>query len=108
MTIDQVISHYQLTEALLDPEASGRAGEAARVQIQAFIDEYCGTHPRPWPRPWPWPPLDIDKVEPIELLIAGAQFEIAARAKNPLQEAFAAAAEQLMQIGVKRLEQEQV
>lgn len=108
MTIDRAVSQFQLTETLLGREASEQAIEAVGMQIQAFVDDYCGTRPRPWPRPWPWPPFESEKIEPLDLLIAGAQFEIAARAKNPLQETFAAAAEQLMQTGVQRLEQERV
>lgn len=108
LTIDQAVSQYQLAEALLGREAAGRASEAARSQIQAFVDEWCGTHPRPWPRPWPWPPvLDPKTVQPAELLVAGAQFETAAQLKNPLQETFSAAAAQLIDVGLQRLRETQ-
>jgi hypothetical protein len=101
--IDRVVAQYQFAETLAGAEQSERALEAVRSQIWEFVDDYCGTRPPKWP--WPWPPrFDPARLRPLDLLVAGAQFQKAADLQNPLQADFSAAADQLFETGLKRLE----
>lgn len=98
--IDRAVAQYQLAEV----EQSKSAVEGVRLQMRAYVDDFCGTRPPRWPRPWPWPPkFDPADVHPVELLIAGAEFQRAAALNNPLQADFSAAADQLFENGFKRL-----
>ena len=81
--------------------------EATRSYIREFVDDYCGTRPPRWPWPWPWPPMgDPAQLRPIDLLMAGAQFQKAADSmmENPMQADFSNAADQLIEAGLRRME----
>src|SRR5262249_55874872 len=94
-------------EALAVTEQSERLTAAFGLQIREFVDDYCGTRPPRWPRPWPWPPkFDPAQLRPLDLLVAGAQFQKAADSapSNPLQAEFSAAADRLFETGLKRIE----
>ncbi len=102
--IDRVVAQYQFAETLAGAQQSERSLQAVRSQIQAFVDDYCGTRPPKWSWPWPWPPkVDSTRLRPIDLLVAGAQFQKAAALQNPLQADFSSAADQLFETGLKRL-----
>lgn len=104
--IDQAIALYRSAE-LLPAEQSERTFAAVRSSIREFVDDYCGTRPPRWPRPWPWPPkFDSARLRPLDLLVAGVQFQKAADfgSNNPLQADFSAAADQLLETGLQRLE----
>jgi hypothetical protein len=105
--IDQAVALYRSAEMLSSGEQSERAFEAARSYIREFVDETCGTVPRRWPLPWPWPlKSDIAQHNPLDLLVAGAQFQKAADAitDSPLHADLTAAADQLFEAGLRRLE----
>jgi hypothetical protein len=104
--IDQAVAQYRSAE-MLSAEQSERAFEAVRSYIREFVDDYCGTRPPRWPRPWPWPPkFDPAQLRPLDLLVAGAQFQKAADfgLNNPLQADFSAAADQLLETGLRQME----
>jgi hypothetical protein len=74
-------------------------------QIHEFVDDDCGTRPPRWP--WPWPPqFDLLNCVPEICFVAGTPFQKAAglELNNPLQANFSAAADQLFEAGMKRLE----
>jgi hypothetical protein len=109
MVIDRVVAEYQFVEVAAGAGTSEGAHDGVRLRISEFIDDFCGTRPRRWPLPWPWPPkLDPAQIRPLDLLLAGAQFQRASDAMvdNPLQADFSAAADQLLQTGLNRLESE--
>lgn len=98
--IDQAVAQYQFIEASAGQD---RAMESTRSYIREFVDDYCGTRP---PR-WPWPQVgDLAQLSPIDLLMAGAQFQKAADAmmENPMQTDFSEAADQLFEAGLRRME----
>jgi hypothetical protein len=102
--IDQAVAQYRSAE-MLSAEQSERAFEAVRSYMREFVDDYCGTRPPRWPRPWPWPPqLDSVQLHPIDLLVAGAQFQKAADFDHPLRTDFSSAADQLFEAGLRRME----
>jgi hypothetical protein len=105
--IDQTVSQYRFAEVMGSGDYSQGAIETIRRHIREFVDDYCGTGARRWPLPWPFP-LGFDPAElnPIDLLIAGAQFQKAADsvADGPLQADYSAAADRLLKTGLQRLE----
>jgi hypothetical protein len=105
--IDQAVALYRSAEMLSSGDQSERAFEAVRSYIRESVNETCGTVPRRWPLPWPWPlKPDIVQRDPLDLLVAGAQFQKAADAitDSPLQADLTAAADQLFETGLGRLE----
>jgi hypothetical protein len=105
--IDRAVAQYQFAETLAGTEQSERLTAAIGSQVREFVDDYCGTRPPQWPRPWPWPPkFDPAQLRPLDLLIAGAQFQKAAdlAPNNPLQADFSTAANELFGTGLKRME----
>jgi hypothetical protein len=103
MAIAQIGSQFTFAEAVLGRDAGGRALEIARTSVSEFLDD-CGTPPHRHPWPWPWPL--VEPIGPLEQLVAGAQFELAARVKSPLQETFAAAGDQLTKLGLQGLQKQ--
>lgn len=107
MVIDRVIAEYRFATLAIEAGRSEGALEGFRLRISELVDDLCGTRPPRWPLPWPWPPkLDPDQIRPLDLLLAGAQFQRAADAMvdNPLQADFTAAADCLLETSLKRLE----
>jgi hypothetical protein len=107
--IDRAVAQYQFAEVLAGTEQSEGVTTAVGLQIREFVDDYCGTRPPKWPRPLPWPPqFDPAQLRPLDLLIAGAQFQKAAdlAPDNPLREDFLAAANQLFETGLRRMERQ--
>ena len=106
--IAQVLTLHELTEALASDGGERGLGVIQR-KLSEFVDEWCGTRPHPKPFPWPWGPFvsGTEELQPIELIVAGAQFQKAADALegNALQESFEGAADRLLQTGVSRLEE---
>ena len=107
--IAQALTLHELTEALAS-DGGERALGVIHRKVSEFVDDWCGTPPRyPKPFPWPWGPLvrGTEELQPIELFVAGAQFQKAADALegNALQEIFEGAADRLLQTGVSRLEE---
>jgi len=105
--IDQSVAQYRFAEVMGGGEHSEGAIETIRRHIREFVDDYCGTGARRWPLPWPFPlGLDPADLDPIDLLVAGAQFQKAADsvADGPLQADYSAAADRLLKTGMQRLE----
>jgi hypothetical protein len=107
--VDQVVAQYRLAEVMGGSEQAERAIEVLRAQIGEFVDEYCGNgRPRRGPLPSPYPlGLDPEELTAMDLLAAGTQFQKAADSMadgSPLQEHFSAAADQLIETGMGRLE----
>ena len=107
--IAQALTMHELTEALASDGGERTLGVIQR-KVSAFVDDWCGTpshYPRPFP--WPWGPIvrGTEELQPIELIVAGAQFQKAADALEgtALQESFEGAADRLLQTGVSRLEE---
>jgi hypothetical protein len=102
--IDRAFSQYQFAEMLGDGEQSEKIISVTRSQIQEFVDEYCGNGRPKWPRPRK---LDAVELQPIDLIVAGIQFQKMAdlAVDNPLSEDLSAAADKLLEVGLNRLEQ---
>lgn len=101
MIIDQAVTQYQFASVSAGSELSEKAIAVARVYVHDAIDDWCGTRPRKWPRP---PKFDPAQLRPIDLLVAGAQFQKVAALSNPLQAVFSEAADKLFSTGLKRME----
>jgi hypothetical protein len=88
---------------------SGDNEHPARVineSLSALIDNFCGTPPFKGPFPGPWGPLlDSETLHPVNLIMAGIQFQKAAGAfdGHPLHDALDQAAERLLGEGFNRL-----
>lgn len=104
LTIDRIVGMAQFAE--------GMGGESfartARGTISDFVDDWCGTPPRPrWPLPWPFPlRLNDDmKIQPADLIVMGIQFHRAAEAMagSPLAADLADAGNRLAQTGLERI-----
>jgi hypothetical protein len=106
--IAQVLNLHEVSEALAS-DGGERAMGMIQSKVSEFVDDWCGTDTRPKPFPWPWGPIvrGTEELQPIELIVAGAQFQKAADALegNVLQESFEGAADRLLQTGVSRLEE---
>ena len=81
---------------------------SAGESLVAFADDICGTppHPRPFPFPGPWGPvLDPETLHPLNLLVAGVEFQRAADSlsEHPLHDAFERSAERLLDAGLSRM-----
>jgi hypothetical protein len=108
ITIARALALHETAEAL-----AGDGGERALGMIQRnvseLVDDWCGTRPHPRPFPWPWGPIvrGTDELQPIDLLVAGAQFQKAAYALegSALPAAFQGAADRLLKTGLSRLEE---
>jgi hypothetical protein len=105
IVIDQAVAHFQIAEGCAGAEQMERRAETIRSDIREFVDDFCGIRPPRWPRPWPWPPTLVSaQLCPLDLLVAGAQFQKAANLANPLQADLSSAADQLFEAGLKRME----
>jgi hypothetical protein len=107
--IAQALNLHEVSEALAS-DGGERAVGAIQSKVSEFVDDWCGTNTRPKPFPWPWGPIvrGTEELQPIELIVAGAQFQKAADALEgnaALQESFEGAADRLLRTGVSRLEE---
>ena len=52
--------------------------------VNGLVGNWCGSGVHPRPFPWPWGPLlrGTEPLEPIELIVAGAQFQKAAPSRD--------------------------
>jgi hypothetical protein len=107
LAISQSLAMHELAEVLA-PDGGKRAVDLIQRNVSDLVDDWCGTRPHPKPYPWPWGPIirSTDELQPIELIVAGAQFQKAADALNNsvLRDAFQEAANRLLKTGVARLE----
>lgn len=104
--IDQTLAQLGFAQ-LLGAAQSESAVKGVRSRIKEMADEFCGTVPHHFPLPHPWPPkFDFTRLTAIDILVVGVQFQRTADAmtNNPLQADFAAAADQLLETGLKRFE----
>jgi hypothetical protein len=101
--IDRAFSQYQFAEMLGGSEQSENIISATRSLIQEFVDGCITGRPK-WPRPRR---LDAVELQPIDLVIAGVQFQKIAdlAVDNPLREDLGAAADKLLEVGLNRLGQ---
>jgi hypothetical protein len=107
--IDRANSLLRASAVLAGGESEKRATGVIVSQVMEDIENICGNGMRHWPFPWPWPgPWKLDPVEisPIDLLVAGSEFQayVDTFKGAPLTDAFAKAAETLMATAAKRLE----
>ena len=100
--INQAVAQYRFAEVAVNAEQLKKTSAAIGAQTREFVDDWCGTRPPKWPFPWS-SNFDPAKLRPMDLLVAGAQFQKAADFQNPLQADFSAAAEQLFEVGLKRM-----
>jgi hypothetical protein len=103
--IDRGLAQFQTAELITDGNLTERMISAIGGGISSFVDYYCGnSRPPKWGGPWP--KRDANQLRPIDLLVAGAQFELAAEAlsDHPLQGAYSAAADQLFEAGLQQVE----
>jgi len=96
--IVRAVEQFQLAETI---GSSEKAGDAIGGYLFDVIDDWCGTRPPKWPFPRRFL---VDELRPVDLLVAGAEFQKAAMLDNPLQKHFAAAADKLFEVGLKQLE----
>ena len=102
--IQSAMVQMQLAEAVGGAEGIDRSIGIVGNMIQEIVDDWCGTGKPRWP--WPKPRrFDGDEVSAFDLLIAGREFQylVDTLAENPLQNAFAGAAAQLLEVGLARL-----
>ena len=105
--IDQTMAQYRFAEVMGGGEYAEGAIETIRRHIRELVDNYCGTGAHRWPLPWPFPlGLDPAELNPIDLLVAGAQFQNAAEsaADGPLHADYSGAADRPLTTGMQRLE----
>ena len=99
--IDRIVGLAQMAGA------DDRGVGLVKRRISEFIDEWCGTPPRPkWPLPYPFPfRLEELKIGATDLVIMGMQFHKAAGAFSDAAFAaeFLAAGDRLAQTGLERL-----
>jgi hypothetical protein len=107
--IDYAVTLGRSADAAVSDEQGDQAMKAAQMAIHEFVDDLCPPprFPRKWPRPWPWPwQLDADFVaDPVDVLVAGVQFQKAADVSRggPLAADFERAADVLFETGFQRL-----
>jgi hypothetical protein len=101
-SIDRAAQQVERSAASDTAESAERVLPGVRTQLSEMVDEWCGVRPPKWP--WPWPPRPgSTQLRPLDLLLAGAQFERAAQLANPLRHDFARLSEQLFEAGLSRL-----
>jgi len=103
--IDESAGAGRRAETAGSEEQAAAILSSARQSIREFVDEFCGTtRPGRYPRPWPWPLRTLAGSTPVDLIIAGAQFQKAAMGfDNPLAGDFGRAADILFETGLSRL-----
>lgn len=95
------VDKAQLIEALAAPEQRERAIAVIGHQIADVVDDWCGTRIPARPHP---PKFGDVAWSPLELLVAGAQFQQAATTNHLLHSFLTEAADQLFTTGLKQLD----
>jgi hypothetical protein len=104
MVIDETVAMGRSAGLAASEEQGAAMLSSARLSIREFVDEICGTpHPSGYPKPWPWPMRTLAASNPVDLVVAGAQFHKASGFENPLAGDFARAADILFETGLNRL-----
>ena len=107
LTIARALALHEAADVLASDGGERAMGRIQR-NVGELVDDWCGTRPHPRPYPWPWGPLvrGTEELQPIELIVAGAQFQKAADALegSALREIFQGAAGRLLETGLARLE----
>ena len=107
-TIARALDMHETAEALAQDGGTRALGMIQR-NVNGLVGNWCGSGVHPRPFPWPWGPLlrGTEPLEPIELIVAGAQFQKAADALegSTLQGTFEDAADRLFKTGLSRLEE---
>jgi hypothetical protein len=103
--IEASVEMGRSAETAASEEQAAAILSSTRMSIQDFVDDICGNErPARWPRPWQWPLRTVEPSNPVDLLIAGAQFQkVADGFENPLAGDFGRAADTLFQTGLNRL-----
>lgn len=102
--IEQAVAQHQWAQVLAGEEGAERSVRVIGRQLRETVNDWCGTPPGPrWPFPWPPP---FARLGPVDLLLAGLQFQRAAAAlgDHPLRDEVGAAADQLMRTALERLD----
>ena len=107
MVIDRVVSEYQFAEVATGLLRSRRRTSKGFASVLASLSTIsAGPSCRDGLCRGPGPPkLDPTQIRPLDLLMAGVQFQKAAdaMADNPLQADFTGAADRLLETGLQRL-----
>ena len=113
-TISKAVEQYETAGIIIVSGAGGPIAERIDARLRAYVDAICPPPIKiklPPPRPWPWGTgfdIDPDTIDPAALIVAGAQFQLAADATeidHPLRQVFTDSAERLFEVGIERLEQ---
>lgn len=114
--IDQAVLQHRAS--LLSASDPDRSLEFIRALVSEYVDDWCGTRPRPWPLPVDMPPRGIPPVPPpgpldfrnspwapMYIIVVGGQFQQMAdyMADSPLGEVFLSAANRLFEKGLADL-----
>lgn len=107
--IERAVSSLRVSAVLGGAEAEKRAAGVVASQVMDDVDGYCGNGMRHWPFPWPWPgpwKLGPDEISPVDLIVAGCQFQAYAEAikGTVLADTFAKAADTMINTAAKQLE----
>jgi len=99
------IANLQDIAEILPEDAQARVGDIANRRLEIFFDDYCGTPPRKSPFPRPKSSDVIEGFNPLELVIIGTQFEVAATTliNGGLQESLSALGAKLVEQGTSQL-----
>jgi hypothetical protein len=100
---------------------SKKALESGRSYLRGVVDDFCGSEGPGWPSHFPLPPWpdpdpspglrpDEFKLDPVDLLIIGAQFQQAADAlaRNPLRSDLEEAADRLLEEGLRHADDDEL
>jgi hypothetical protein len=105
--VNQALLQYRQVQLVADGE---KGLNVIRTFISEYVDDFCGTRPFPFPFPFPFPGPDPrylgqEQVQPLGLLVIGAQFQKAADyvKDDGLRSIFSAAADQLFETGLERI-----
>jgi hypothetical protein len=106
ITIARALALHETAEALAHDGGERAVGMIQR-NVNGLVEDWCGTGAHPRPFPWPWGPIlrGTEELQPIELIVAGAQFQKVADALegSALQGTFEGAADRLLKTGLSRL-----
>jgi hypothetical protein len=98
--IDRALEQWKTAELVTGGHVTETMIGGIGGGISSFVDYYCGNGRPP---KGPWPKREATELRPLDLLVAGAQFELAAEglSDHPLQRVCSAAADQLFAAGLQ-------